>query len=382
MRVVMISKALVVGAYQRKLEELAGLPDVELAAIVPPAWRDRRGRVTVERAHVRGYELIVAPIAFNGSYHLHFYPTLGRILRRLRPDIVHMDEEPYNMATWQGLRLAEAVRARGLFFTWQNLNRRYPWPFRHFEQANYRRAGWAIAGNRAAADVLVAKGYRGPITVIPQFGVDPEHFSPAAAEDAAPAPPCDEPAAAPFRIGYAGGLIPEKGVDLLLRACAALPDRNWQLVLLGEGPARARLADLAGALGIAAQVTFPGHCPSTRMPEVYRTFDVLVLPSISRPNWIEQFGRVLVEAMACGVPVVGSTCGEIPNVIGEAGLIFPEGDALALRDALIRLMADPSLRRTLAEAGRARVLAHFTQAQVAAATYRIYRALISQRETT
>ncbi len=375
----MISKALVVGAYQRKLEELAQLPDIELIAIVPPAWRDRRGRVAVARAHVRGYELLVAPTAFVGSYHLHFYPTLGRILRRLRPDIVHMDEEPYNLATWQGLRLAEALAARGLFFTWQNLNRRYPWPFRYFEQVNYRRARWAIAGNRAAAAVLVAKGYRGPITVLPQFGVDPELFAPAAERDPAAALPRDDATAAAFHIGYAGGLIPEKGVDLLLQACVGLPGRDWRLSLVGDGPERGRLTELAGRLGLAERVSFVGPLPSTQMPATYRMFDVLVLPSVSRPNWIEQFGRVLVEAMACGVPVIGSSCGEIPNVIGEAGLIFPEGDVAALRAALARVMADVALRRDLAAAGRARVLAHFTQAQVAAATYRVYQALLAQR---
>ena len=173
MRVVMVSKALAVGAYQRKLEEIARLPGVELTAIVPSEWRDRRGRVTLERAHVTGYELIAAPLRLNGQYHLHFYPTLGRLLKQLRPDILHMDEEPYNLATWHALRTGQAAGARSLFFTWQNLNRRYPWPFRAFEVANYRRAAYAIAGNRAAVDVLRAKGYRGPVAVIPQFGVDP-----------------------------------------------------------------------------------------------------------------------------------------------------------------------------------------------------------------
>ena len=111
MRVVMVSKALAVGAYQRKLEEIARLPGVELTAIVPSEWRDRRGRVTLERAHVTGYELIAAPLRFNGQYHLHFYPTLGRLLQQLRPDILHMDEEPYNLATWHALRLGQAVGA-------------------------------------------------------------------------------------------------------------------------------------------------------------------------------------------------------------------------------------------------------------------------------
>jgi hypothetical protein len=108
MRVVMVSKALVVGAYQRKLEELARLGEIELTAVVPPEWRDRRSHVKLERAHTTGYELVVAPLLFAGQYHLHFYPTLGAILKRARPDIVHMDEEPYNLATWHGLRLAEA----------------------------------------------------------------------------------------------------------------------------------------------------------------------------------------------------------------------------------------------------------------------------------
>jgi glycosyltransferase involved in cell wall biosynthesis len=380
MRVVMVSKALVVGAYQRKLEELARLGEIELTAVVPPEWRDRRSHVKLERAHTDGYELVVAPLIFAGQYHLHFYPTLGGILKRTRPDIVHMDEEPYNLATWHGLRLAEAAGAQGICFTWQNLNRRYPWPFRAFEAANYRRAAHVIAGNRTAVAVLTAKGYRGPVTVIPQFGVDPGIFRPAPeAGGQKPPPPTAPP---PFHIGYAGSLIPEKGVDLLLAACAALPDRAWRLTILGDGPERPRLAALAGETGIAAQVAFLGHRPSTQTPDIYRTFDALVLPSISRPNWIEQFGRVLTEAMACGVPVVGSDSGEIPNVIGDAGLIFPEGDAVALRDALARLLADPALRRDLAGRGRARVLAHFTQAQVAAATYRVYRAALAHGKAT
>jgi glycosyltransferase involved in cell wall biosynthesis len=104
-----------------------------------------------------------------------------------------------------------------------------------------------------------------------------------------------------------------------------------------------------------------------------RQLDVLVLPSISRPNWKEQFGRVLVEAMACGVPVVGSTCGEIPNVVGDAGLLFPEGDVAGLRDCLARLQADAELGARLAEAGRARVAERFTQQRIAAETVAVYR---------
>src|SRR4029453_5360863 len=113
------------------------------------------------------------PLRFNGNFHWHYYPTLGRELARLRPDIVHLDEEPYNLATWLGLRAARHVGAVGTFFTWQNLLRSYPPPFCWFEQANYRLTPVAIAGNQEAGTVLRRKGFAGRIDVIPQFGVDP-----------------------------------------------------------------------------------------------------------------------------------------------------------------------------------------------------------------
>ncbi len=133
----MVSKALVVGAYQRKVEELAQQADIALTVIVPPSWREGRNLERLDRAHTHGYALIVAPLAFNGQFHLHFYPTLGRLLQQLRPDLLHMDEEPYNLATWLALRQGQAVGARCLFFTWQNLIRRFPPPFDHFERASF-----------------------------------------------------------------------------------------------------------------------------------------------------------------------------------------------------------------------------------------------------
>ncbi|MCB0023861.1 MAG: glycosyltransferase, partial [Caldilinea sp.] len=132
--------------------------------------------------HTQGYTYRTVPIRFNGNFHLHYYPTLARELDALRPDVLHMDEEPYNLATWLALRAAAARRVPATFFTWQNLDRRYPFPFSRFEQDNYRRAPVAIAGNQDAAGVLRAKGYAGTIAVIPQFGVDPAIFTPADTE--------------------------------------------------------------------------------------------------------------------------------------------------------------------------------------------------------
>lgn len=378
MRVVMVSKAVIVGAYQRKLEELARLPGVELTALAPPVWRDSRGETHLERTFVEGYQLIETPIALNGHFHAYFYPELSRELSQLQPDIVHIDEEPYNLAAWQAMRWAVRHDRPALFFTWQNLDRRYPPPFNWMERYNYRHAAHAIAGNHEATEVLQAKGYRGPVTVIPQFGIDPELFSPSSTPDG-----FARPTDARLVVGYAGGLLPEKGVDLLLQAVATC-NQAWggsqgqvcSLALVGAGQQRPALEMQANRLGIDSQVRFLGKISSTDMPAFYHSIDVLAVPSQTMPNWKEQFGRVLIEAMACGVPVVGSDSGEIPNVIGDAGLIFPEGDAAALADCLEFLAQDPDLRSVLGYRGRQRVLAQFTHQCVAQATYEIYRSIM------
>ena len=109
------------------------------------------------------------------------------------------------------------------------------------------------------------------------------------------------------------------------------------------------------------------------MPAFHRGLDALVLPSHTTSTWKEQFGRVLIEAMACATPVVGSDSGEIPHVIGAAGLIYPERDCAALAAQLQLLLDEPRRRAELGGAGRRRVLAYFTMAQIAAQTVAVYR---------
>ncbi len=368
MRILIVSKALVNGVYQRKLEELARFPDVELLAVVPPYWHENRvGVLQLERRYVEGYQLVVEPMWFNGHHHVHFYPGLGKHIARFRPDILHIDEEPYNLVTIHAALLGRYYGARILFFTWQNLYRRYPPPFAWFEQLNYRLVSAAVAGNHEAADVLRRKGFRGPLAVIPQFGVDPELFRPmAVARAAVPT------------IGFVGRLVPEKGADLVIRALAQLPGRV-QLEIVGDGIERTRLELLATELGVRDRVLFRGGMPPALMPEALNRFDVLVVPSRTRRNWKEQFGRVIIEAMSCGVPVVGSSSGEIPYVIGDPSLIFPEDDVDALVRLLRSLLADPDRRRRLGEAGRRRVLAHYTQRRIAEQYYAVYQAMLAAR---
>jgi len=367
LRVTMISKACLVGAYQSKLQEIAAHDDIDLTVVVPRHWREGRRVLKLERVHAAGYRLVVAPIAFSGCFHLHFYPTLRSILSRSRPTLCHVDEEPYNLATYLAVRAARARGARTLFFTWQNLLRSYPPPFRWMEGYVYHNVDGAIAGSQGAAQVLRGKGYNGPLAVIPQFGVDPKVFRPASR-------PHQEGA---FCIGYAGRLVQEKGLSTLVAALAMLPG-PWRLVLCGAGPMKEELAKRFSALGLAQRVTHNNQVPSRDMPRHLAMMDVLVLPSLTRPNWKEQFGRVLIEAMSCQVPVIGSNSGEIPQVIDDAGLVFSEGDAEALRDLLAMLRANPALGRELGAKGRKRVLANYTQAQIAAKTVAFYRTICQQ----
>lgn len=371
MRILMLSKACLVGAYQTKLEAIARADDVELVAIVPPSWDEPGGRITFERSHTNGYELLVDPIRFNGRYHYYYFPTLRERLEQVRPDIVHIDEEPYNLATWLALRYSRAAGAQTLFFSWQNIARNYPPPFSLLERQVLSHVDYAIMGNLEAVDVWHCKGYKGDYRIIPQFGVDPDLFKPLTRRDSGRA----------FIIGSANRrLVPEKGVDLLLKAAAELPG-VWRLHIAGEGPALPQLQKLAYDLGIAARVHFDGAVFSGQMPAYLQQLDALVLTSRTLPNWKEQFGRVLVEAMACGIPVIGSNSGEIPHVIGDAGLIVPEEDVDSLRDALVQLMQSDELRRDLGRSGRERVLEHYTQQRVADETVAVYREMLSRRDT-
>ena len=370
MRVLMLSKACLVGAYQTKLEEIARFEDIDLTVIVPPMWLDAAGVVSLERAHTQGYQMLVDPIRLNGNFHLYYFPRLKQRLAELRPDVVHIDEEPYNLATWLALRQAHRVGAKALFFSWQNLNRSYPFPFSYLEKQVLQNSDYALMGNLEAVQVWQAKGYHGPYRVIPQFGVDADMFRPSARRDEGRS----------FVIGSANRrLVAEKGVDVLLQAAAALPG-VWRLHIAGEGPMKRPLQKLAQELGIEQRVQFDGAIPSAQMPAYLQQLDVLVLSSRTQPNWKEQFGRVIIEAMACGVAVVGSDSGEIPHVIGEAGLIFPEDDVLALQAHLQHLLSSPTLRGELGRDGRQRILDNFTQAQVAAKTVAVYREMVNSKQ--
>jgi glycosyltransferase involved in cell wall biosynthesis len=259
-----------------------------------------------------------------------------------------------------------------VYATFQNISKRYPPPHAWFEQYAMRRAnGWIAFGETIETTLETRPGYATvPHRVIPP-GLDLATFAADELERSAVRAELGL-GSADVLIGYAGRFVPEKGV-LSLTAALDACDGPWQALLVGGGPLEPELRRWASRHGYRVRIlTDVTHA---RMARYLRAMDVLALPSRTTPRWREQFGRVLVEAMACGVAVVGSDSGEIPYVIGDAGLVVPEGDVRRWVEALGALLRDADLREHLRVRGHAR--AHqFSVATSAAAHVAFFEELL------
>ncbi len=377
MRVLRVSHSAVVSAWRERERELRrrGVDVVLLSARV---W-DEGGRPVRLVAH--DGEPVVGVRTWGSHPALFAYDPrpLWRALGEPH-DVLDVHEEPFALATAEVLALRAARRAwdrvRGrtvgpaapfVVYSAQNLHKRHPVPFRWSERVVLRRAAGAHVCNDDAGRVLRAKGARGVVVTIP-LGVDPASFAPAAsAPSAPPAPPAGRAATSPLVVGYAGRLAPHKGVDVLVRTVVA--DPRLVLRVAGAGPQEHDLRRLAAPAG--DQVRFAGSLAGPALAEFYRSLDVLAVPSLDTPGWREQFGRVAVEAMAAGVPVVASDSGALPDVVGDAGLLVPPGDTAALGAALRRVAAEPGLADRLRERGL-RVAAACAWPEVARQYHELY----------
>ena len=298
--------------------------------------------------------------------HRGLFRTLTFGMRAVSPHIIHAEEEPDSLAA---LHVAVARRvaapfARLVLHTWQNVNRPKGRAVRTVLRVALGAADAVLCASPAAAALVREHGFHGPNPVVLQAGFDPDIFRPRAPERTAPT----------FTVGYAGRLAPEKGLDTLVAAFARL-DPPAVLALAGTGPMRQGLERQAAHAGLGDRVRFLGALQPERVARFLGGIDVLVLPSRRTTVWAEQFGRVLAEAMACGTPVIGSRSGEIPAVIGNAGLLFPEGDVDALAARLHEYRDSPPLRARCSELGLQRARAHYAAPVLAEQTASVYRDL-------
>ena len=366
MKVWVVSHAYAASVNHDKLRALARLPGIDLTVLTPREWPTPFGPVRLAES-VTSYRIVPARVWGGGRISAYLYRDGFRELRRARPDILHAEVEPWSVAALQCVLAAR--RSRLVLFTWENLDGPHRLLSRTIERYVLWRAVFVIAGNQGALARLVRRGFPADRTaVLPQFGVDPKRYAHGDSSRVRAKLPL-----ASSVVGYIGRLVPEKGVDLLVEALAPLDAR---LLLVGEGPTRADLEHRLAAWP-PGKAAFAGAVGHAEIPDYLAFLDVLVLPSRTTRTWAEQFGHVLIEAMAAGVPVIGSSSGAIPEVIGEAGLVFPEGDVGALRRQLHKLLTDEALRKTLIERGRDRVQTYYSHAVIAAAQCEIYKRVLA-----
>lgn len=388
-RVLAVDHTAGVALYRKKFSALARHPGIELTVLAPDRWIEASRPVTLDidrEDRSDGYRLRTGAVVWPGYENRGFFVSgLASAFRAARPHILHLWEEPYSFIALQALTAKRlwAPRASALFYSAYDLERsfRYPWRpaslYKWIELRTFHHCKQATAVTEQAARILRGKGYGGPIEVIP-LAIDPEDY-PLSLE---PRFRAGDSAGGAFRIGYAGRLIQVKGVDTLIRAFAdlpATPGSEAKLRIVGGGPEREALRRLARDRGLAERVSFEDPVPHEAMPRFYHDIDVLVLSSRTLPHIQEQFGRVLIEAMACGCVVIGSSSGGIPSVIGDAGLIVPEDDPGALAAAIARVRDEPRLASELRARGRQRVLDRFTWDANARRLTAIYEEMARER---
>lgn len=373
MKVLMISRAMVAASQRARLRELARL-GVRLTVVAPHRWEYQN----FEAESCEEYELMKGRVRLGStrlgslSNHTFYYQGIAKVIRREPWDLIHIEEEPFNFASYHAAGLVQSAAVPVVFSTWQNLMKRYPPPFLQFEKYMFRRAAGAVPGNAEAREVLRLRGFLKPTAVIPLASVDPDLYR----RQEAGRFRRELGLGKSFVVGFLGRITREKGVETLVKALGMLPE-NCILVLAGSGPFESELQGLVQNLDLERRVRRIAWMKSGDVSEYLNSIDVLVLPSLTCRNWKEQFGRVLIEAMSCETCVVGSDSGEIPNVIGDAGLIFHERDERELAGRLRRLMEDSMFRELLGRRGRERVLEHFTHARIAVKTLSFYSRILN-----
>ncbi|MFH1277262.1 MAG: glycosyltransferase family 4 protein [Candidatus Eisenbacteria bacterium] len=362
---------------RQKYAILGSDPDVDLTLFVPETWIENQRTVRAER-DAENCRVLTGRAGFRGYENRGFFYTgLAGAIARTKPDVLHLNEEPFSLFALQSVLLARLIRpdVKILFYTFDNLRAGFRYPYRPswfyglVQRIVQGSSDLGTAGCADAMGILRSRGFRKPARFVP-LGVDTSRFR---KKDVSKGRA--ELGLGPFVIGFVGRLVPVKGVHVLLEALPRV-EADWSCLVIGDGEQRGSVEDFVRTRGYADRLRIEPGVPHGSVADWLNLMDVLVLPSITMPNSKEQFGRVLIEAMACEVPVIGSDSGSIPEVIGEAGLVFPEGDSEALGRILSGLARDGAERARLAAAGRSRVTRHFSWRRVAETYKNIYDELL------
>lgn len=330
--------------------------DLDLHLVTPKNWREFGRSLHAEPASDPAMQLHILPIMFPSagpmSWYLHYYPGLRGLLRQVRPHVVHLWEEPWSIVALQAALLKKDAAL--VLEVDQNILKTLPPPFESIRRFVLKKCAHILARSPDAEAVVRAGGYDGPVTLI-GYGVDQNCFRP----DGDAAPEGDG-----LRLGYVGRLVEEKGLDDVLDAMARAQSAA-HLALIGAGPHEDKLRERVESLGLSERVSFRGWAAPDDVAKFIRGLDAAVLLTRTTPRVKEQFGRAIIEAQSCGVPVIGSNCGAIPDVIGPGGWVVPERDSEALARLLDDIAAGRENLSAKAQAARDNVASRFTYDEVA-----------------
>jgi phosphatidyl-myo-inositol dimannoside synthase len=372
-RLLTIGHSYVVATNRRLAHEMAvqGKGRWDVTAVAPAKLAGDLREVALEPMPDEACAVRALDVKIGAIPHLRFYRHLRSVLAN-DWDVVHIWEEPYVLACAQ-IAAAAPVGARVVPATFQNIVKRYPLPFRYIERRVMRRAsGWIAFGHTVHEALCTKTEYTERPSRVIAPGVDVERMRP------------DPDGGAEIRrslgwdndvpiVGYLGRFVPEKGLTTLMGALEAA-HAPWRALFVGGGPMEEDLQAFAESHPDRVRIlTTVRH---EQVPQHLNAMDMLCAPSETTSRWREQFGRMLVEAMACGVPVIASRSGEIPYVVDEAGILVEERDVPRWTAAIDRLLGDPAKRRDLAARGLTRVHERFALPVVARAHLTFFEELL------
>lgn len=363
---------------QQRTDRLGALPGVDLRVIVPDRWNEygrwRKSQLPANAPCVYQEDKIRLPWTGPAQWYLHHYPSMAATLRSFRPDVIDIWEEPWGLASAHTCWLRNRIlpSAKIVTETEANINRHHPFPFTNLRRYTLRNADYAVTRNTEGIQTLREHGYKGPAEVVGN-GVDVSLFRPMDREACRRAIGMDG-----FIVGYVGRLIEAKGLMDMVEAVAACPP-DVKMLFVGSGVYQPALESRIAELGLQERTRFIPPRKMEELPALMNAMDTLLLVSRTTRTWKEQFGRVIAEAHACGVSVVGSDSGAIPEVVAEGGLIVPESNPAALTKALMTLRNDPALCRELGRRGRKQVEEHYSWERVAEKFRDIYERMLAGR---
>jgi glycosyltransferase involved in cell wall biosynthesis len=320
-----------------------------VTAVAPQFFHGDLRPVTLEDFPGELCRLEGVPVHLSQRIHLMLYGRrLREIMRGVAWDVVHCWEEPFILAGGQVARWTPEGAAL-VYATFQNNRKKYPPPFNWIERRAMKRASGWIAFGRTIEEALSPQPLYAsrPHKVIP-LGVDLEKFQPDAAAGQRVRRHLGWTKKSVPVIGFLGRFVEDKGLELLMRALDRVPS-SWRALFVGSGPMEKELR--AWGAQHAESVRVLTGIKHDEVPAYLNAMDVLCAPSQTMPNWREQLGRMLIEAFACGVPVVASDSGEIPFVVGDAGIILGEKDETSWTRTLTELLENEARRVELSARG-------------------------------